>query len=417
MKVAIIGSGGREHALAWKISQSQQCEQLYVIPGNAGIAELAECVPEIPADDIDAIVRFVKEREIGFTIVGPEQPLVAGIVDRFQEEGLRISGPTRAAAQLEGSKAFSKRFMQRHNIPTARFEVFDDLAAAQTHLEQLDYPYVIKVDGLAAGKGVLLPDNLEEAQQQLQEIMTDGKFGSAGKQVVIEERLEGPEASVFLLIRGENYWLLPGSMDHKRAYDDDLGPNTGGMGAIAPTPLLDDKLMQRVEVEIVRPTIAGLQVDEVPYDGFLFLGLMLTEEGPSNLEYNCRFGDPEAQVLLPLMEEDLLEALLMPEEEFTSRRLTTDRHAATVVLASGGYPGSYATGIPITGIDSTEHGLVYHAGTRLLDGQLVTAGGRVLALTAVEDTLSDAIATAYSEISKIDFEHKHHRTDIGRKAL
>jgi phosphoribosylamine--glycine ligase len=307
--------------------------------------------------------------------------------------------------------------MQRHNIPTARFEVFDDLAAAQTHLEQLDYPYVIKVDGLAAGKGVLLPDNLEEAQQQLQEIMTDGKFGSAGKQVVIEERLEGPEASVFLLIRGENYWLLPGSMDHKRAYDDDLGPNTGGMGAIAPTPLLDDKLMQRVEVEIVRPTIAGLQVDEVPYDGFLFLGLMLTEEGPSNLEYNCRFGDPEAQVLLPLMEEDLLEALLMPEEEFTSRRLTTDRHAATVVLASGGYPGSYATGIPITGIDSTEHGLVYHAGTRLLDGQLVTAGGRVLALTAVEDTLSDAIATAYSEISKIDFEHKHHRTDIGRKAL
>ncbi len=417
MKVAIIGSGGREHALAWKISQSQQCEKLYAIPGNAGMADLAECVPEIAADDIDAIVRFVREREVGFTIVGPEQPLVDGIVDRFQEEGLRISGPTRAAAQLEGSKAFSKRFMRRHAIPTARFEVFDDLKAARAHLEQLEYPYVIKVDGLAAGKGVLLPDSLEEAQQQLQEIMADGRFGAAGEQVVIEERLEGPEASVFVLVRGDNYWLLPGSMDHKRAYDDDLGPNTGGMGAIAPTPLLDDQLMQRVEMEIVRPTITGLQADGIPYDGFLFLGLMLTKDGPSNLEYNCRFGDPEAQVLLPLMEEDLLEALLLPEEEFTSRRLTTERYAATVVLASGGYPGSYATGIPISGIDSTENSVVYHAGTRMQDGQLVTAGGRVLALTALGDTLSGAIETAYIEVEKIDFEHKHHRTDIGRKAL
>jgi phosphoribosylamine---glycine ligase len=417
MKVAIIGSGGREHALAWKISQSPQCDQLYAIPGNAGMADLAECVPQISATDIDAIVRFVQEQEIGFTIVGPEQPLVDGIVDRFQEEGLRISGPTRAAAQLEGSKVFSKRFMQRHAIPTARFEVFDDLVAAQAHLEQLDYPYVIKVDGLAAGKGVLLPDSLEEAHQQLQEIMADGKFGTAGQQVVIEERLEGPEASVFVLVRGDNYWLLPGSTDHKRAYDDDRGPNTGGMGAIAPTPLLDEQLMQRVDTEIVRPTIAGLQADGIPYDGFLFLGLMLTEDGPSNLEYNCRFGDPEAQVLLPLMEEDLLEALLLPQEEFTSRRLKTDRYAATVVLASGGYPGSYATGVPITGIDSTENGVVYHAGTKLMAGQLVTAGGRVLALTALGDTLTDAIETAYSEIEKIDFEHKHYRTDIGRKAL
>lgn len=417
MKIAILGSGGREHALARKISQSRLCDRLFVIPGNAGMAELATCIPDIALNDSDAIIRFVKKQGINFTVVGPEQPLVEGIVDRFKAEGLRISGPTRAAAQLEGSKVFAKLFMQRYLIPTARFEVFDNLASATAYLEELDYPFVIKVDGLAAGKGVLLPESLAEARQQLQAIFSEHQFGSSGDRVVIEERLTGPEASLFVLVRGGNYWLLPGSMDHKRAFDGDAGPNTGGMGAIAPAPLLTEELLQQVETDIVKPTIAGMEADGMPYEGVLFLGLMLTATGPVNLEYNCRFGDPEAQVLLPLMEEDLLEALTLPEEEFVTRRLETGRHAATVVLASGGYPGSYPTGLPITGLENVSDCIVYHAGTRLQDGALVTAGGRVLAVTALGDTLAAAVNTAYREIGKINFEHKQYRTDIGRRTL
>ncbi len=417
MKIAIIGSGGREHALAWKIAQSRLCDQLHVIPGNAGIAETAICVPDIPVTAIDAIIEYVRSNGINFTIVGPEQPLVDGIVDRFQAEGLAISGPTRAAARLEGSKVFAKEFMQRHGIPTARFEVFDRLEPALAHIRQIDYPFVIKVDGLAAGKGVLLPENLVEAERQLKTILEAGLFGPAGERVVIEERLTGPEASVFVLVRSGRYWLLPGSMDHKRAYDDDKGPNTGGMGAIAPTPLLSAALMQEVEARIVQPTIAGMQAEGTPYEGVLFLGLMLTEAGPSNLEYNCRFGDPEAQVILPLLEEDLLEALVAGEEEFISRRLEATHHAATVVLASGGYPGEYETGLPITGLEKVSNAIVYHAGTRRREGRLVTAGGRVLAVTAVGNTLTDALDNAYREIGNIHFEHKQYRTDIGRKAL
>jgi phosphoribosylamine--glycine ligase len=423
MKILVVGSGGREHALVWKIRQSPQVEKVYCAPGNGGIAALAECV-DIQAADIGGLLAFAKGQGIDLTVVGPEAPLVEGIVDVFRAEGLMIFGPGREAARLEGSKVFAKEFMHRQGIPTAAFEVFDSLEEARQFLDEaeVDYPLVVKADGLAAGKGVVICKDRAAADKALQEIMGDKIFKEAGNQVVIEECLVGEEVSILAISDGENYVLLETSQDHKRIFDDDLGPNTGGMGAYSPAPIVDAVLAEKIREDIIGPTIEGMKTEGVPFKGVLYAGLMITVNGPLVLEYNVRFGDPEAQAVLPRLKNDIVELMYAScEGQLNDLRLSWDkRDCVCVVMSSGGYPGACETGFVITGIEEAEalpDTFIFHSGTEIKDGPVKTSGGRVLGVTALGETVEMAIERAYQAVEKIKFEHGFFRRDIGAKAL
>ena len=420
MRVLLVGNGGREHAMAWALTRSPELTQLYVAPGNGGTASLPKCenVP-IAAGDITALLRFAQEQDIALTAIGPEAPLVDGITDVFGAAGLRVFGPTQAAAQIEGSKAFSKKFMQRHGIATGRAELFTDAQKAATYLDSLDEVPVLKASGLAAGKGVILPESKEDAQQALHALMTERQFGAAGDTVLIEERMAGPEISVLAFCDGESVSLMPAAQDHKRLLDGDRGPNTGGMGAFAPAPRATRALLHTAWEDVLLPTVHGLAEEGAPYIGVLYAGLMLTENGPKVLEFNCRLGDPETQVLLPLLENDLLEIMDCCVEGGLDDLTVRWRSgaAATVVAASAGYPGEYSTGQPISGLlKAAERGsTVFHAGTALVNGEIRTAGGRVLAVTGMGANLAAAVDLAYAGMSEISFDGMQFRTDIGRQ--
>ncbi len=421
MKVLVLGSGGREHALVWKLKQSAHVSVVFCAPGNAGIATDATCLP-IPITDYDGQLRWATENAIDLTVVGPDDALAAGIVDRFEAAGLRIFGPNKSAARLEASKVFAKDFMARHGIPTAKSGSFDDSGEAHRFCQKTDYPVVVKADGLALGKGVIIAQNPWEAAMAIYRIMEARSFGDAGSRVVIEEFLEGEECSIHALVDGDSYVLFPGAQDHKRALDCDQGLNTGGMGTFSPPAhLLTPELERQVREQILDPFLAGVRKDGLDFRGMLFPGLMVTAAGPKVLEFNCRFGDPETQVLLPRLESDLVDLLNATIDRRLSERKPrwSSRSAVCVVMASGGYPGKYATGKPITGLDSMPPGVtVFHAGTKPAgDGGFVTAGGRVLGVTALGDDLAAARATAYDAVGKIRFEDAHFRTDIAAKGL
>ncbi len=421
MNILLIGSGGREHALAWKLKQSPRVEQLYIAPGNAGTATLGQNVA-IGVMEFDTLTAFALENNIDFTVVGPDDPLVAGIVDAFVAKGLRVWGPSKAAAQLEGSKAFSKALMRDAGIPTARFDVFTDYEAARAGLASYALPVVVKASGLALGKGVYICTTIEEAELALKEMMIDKIFKDSGSEVVIEEFLIGREISVHALCDGKDFMLFPPSQDHKRALENDQGKNTGGMGTIAPLPFVSDIEMQQIAEQVVRPTLAEMQKRGTPFVGLLYPGLMMTADGPKVLEYNARFGDPETQVYMRLLETDLLDLLEASESGSLATVAPSWKSgaAANIVLASGGYPGEYQKGMPITGIEEAEKDAnvkVFHAGTKMEGAQLVTNGGRVLGVSAIGLTLKDALATAYAAAGKIQFEGKQLRRDIGAKSL
>lgn len=419
MKVLVIGGGGREHALVWKLRQSPSVKEVYCIPGNGGIEELAEC-EAIPLSDFKKIAAYARYHEIDFTVVGPEQPLVDGMVDYFRSQGLAIFGPTRAAAQIEGSKIFAKNLMAKYGIPTATFREFEDPEPALAYIDQLpEQPLVVKADGLAAGKGSIVCKNRETARRAVDSLMNKRIFQEAGARILIEEFMRGEEVSIFVITDGRDYITLPPAQDYKRALDGGKGKNTGGMGSYAPTPFFTEELFQRAIREIVEPTLSALQSEGIEYRGVLYCGLMLTETGPRVVEFNCRFGDPETQVVLPLLRSDLMEIIQAVEE----RRLgqiqvdTRDQYAVCVVLASGGYPDFYQTGKEITGLDRLpDQVIAFHAGTRRENGRLVTSGGRVLGITAVSPILKEATNRVYAAISQIYFENMHYRTDIARKA-
>lgn len=426
MRVLVVGSGGREHALVWKLKQSVRAETLYCAPGNAGTEESGATNVSIPAHDLHALCSFAESNGIDLAVVGPEQPLADGIVDLFEQHGLRIIGPSRNAARLEASKVFAKHFMARHHIPTARYAVFSrgERHAMHQFLSTLEPPLVVKADGLAAGKGVVLCESREEALQVCEEMLERKKFGSAGERVVLEEYLSGEEASYFVLTDGERYVALAPAQDHKRILDDDRGKNTGGMGAYAPAPIISPQLEERIRREIVEPTLEGMKREGTPYKGWLFIGLMITPAGPRVLEYNCRLGDPEAQVVLPLMDCDLPFVLdAVARGRFDERMVK--KHNATavcVVMASAGYPDAYETGKEIVGLaeaSSIDRVLIFHAGTRREGTRIVTAGGRVLGVTAIghDNDLEGTIKTAYNAVQRISFEGAYYRRDIGKKGL
>ncbi|MCI8623371.1 MAG: phosphoribosylamine--glycine ligase [Provencibacterium sp.] len=419
MKVLIVGSGGREHALALAIHKSPRCEALYCAPGNAGTAAVAENVP-LAATDIEGVVDFCLKTGIGYVVVAPDDPLALGMVDALAEKGIRAFGPDKKAAAIEGSKVFAKGLMEKYGIPTARYRVYEDCVAAYNDVRMAGkYPVVIKADGLALGKGVVIAQSLGEAQDALRSIMEDKIFGASGNRVVIEEFLTGPEVSVLCFTDGETIVPMVSSMDHKRIYDGDRGPNTGGMGTVAPNRHYTPEIAEECMRTIFRPTVEAMKAEGRPFKGCLYFGLMLTANGPKVIEYNCRFGDPETQVVLPLLQSDLLSVL----EAVTDGRLAEaevsfrDGAAACVVLASGGYPGSYEKGKEIEGLAGPFDPAVtvYHAGTALKDGKTVTAGGRVLGVSAVGDCLEDALRLAYAAAEKITFPGKQLRTDIGKK--
>jgi len=420
MKILIVGSGGREHALVWKISKSPKVTKLYAAPGNVGMKDDAELI-DIPVTDIDALLAFAKYNKIDLTVVGPEVPLVAGIVDRFQQEGMKIFGPTAAGAQLEGSKLFAKKMMQNCKIPTAAYKVFDSYRPALEHIFMSKFPVVIKADGLAAGKGVTVAKSLVEAKNALKAVFEAKIFGEAGSQVVIEEFMSGQEASVLAITDGKDFVCLPAAQDHKRVYDADEGPNTGGMGAYAPTPFYTREIADQVQQDIIKPLIKGLQEENIDFKGVIYAGLMLTNEGPKVVEFNVRFGDPEIEAILPLIDSDLID-LFFAAIDGTIKDFSLkikDQACLTVVAASDGYPQDYKKGYPIEGLDSItgEMGVVFHAGTSLQDDQIVTNGGRVLAVTACGDDLAKAKTNCYKLIKNINFKGMHYRTDIGAKAL
>lgn len=422
MRVLLVGNGGREHAIAWSLTRSPDLAQLYVAPGNGGTARLpkTENVP-IPATDIPALLAFAQQHIIDLTVVGPEAPLVDGLADALREAGLRVFGPDRAAAQIEGSKAFSKQFMHQHGIATGKALTFTDLVDALDYLSALDELPVIKASGLAAGKGVVLPENMDQARDTLRAIMAERRFGDAGDTVLIEERMSGPEVSVLAFCDGDSVALMPAAQDRKRLRDHDEGPNTGGMGAFAPAPLATPELLETALHDVILPAVRGLSEEGAPYVGVLYAGLMLTGDGPKVLEFNCRFGDPETQAILPLLKSDLL-AVMNACVDGTLAQFDiqwSDQTAATVVAASGGYPGDYETGRIITGFDAAEAEgcTVFHAGTTLDGGDLRTAGGRVLAVTGTGPDLPAAIQRAYAGIAHIHFDDMHFRTDIGRAGI
>jgi phosphoribosylamine--glycine ligase len=421
MKVLVIGSGGREHALVWKIAQSPLVKKVYCAPGNAGIAELAECVP-IPAANIQTLLDFARREKIDLTVVGPEGPLAEGIVDLFQKEGLRIFGATRRAAEIESSKSFAKSLMTKYRIPTARGRSFKNHDQARRYLSQAGAPVVVKADGLAAGKGVIVCETEKEAIEALDRIMTKREFGDAGDQVVIEECLLGEEASFLAFTDGRTVLAMPSAQDHKAIYDDDRGPNTGGMGAYSPAPVVDRLIHQRVMNEVMIPTVKAMAAEGRPYQGVLYAGLMIDRDQIKVLEFNGRFGDPEAQPLLMRIKSDIVPILqAVIDGRLDQSTLDIDERASVcVVMASAGYPGSYSKGLPIKGLDAAKRVkdvVVFHAGTARKEKAVVTDGGRVLGVTALGDTVGEAIAKAYQVVGKISWEGAYCRKDIGRKAL
>lgn len=421
MKVLVVGGGGREHALCWKIGQSPLVETLYCAPGNPGIAELAECV-NIAADEIETLCEFALAEKIDLTVVGPEVPLTMGIVDTFQEAGLEIFGPNRAAAQIEGSKGFSKDLMAKYHIPTAAYQSFTEHSDAVAYIKEQGAPIVVKADGLAAGKGVIVAMSEEQAIAAVDDIMLDQVFGDAGASVVIEEFMDGEEASFFAFTDGKNILPLASSQDHKRVYDNDEGPNTGGMGAYSPAPVVTEELHDVIVETVVKPTIAGMAQDGCPYSGILYVGLMIKNGKPRVVEFNARFGDPEAQPLLMRMKEDIVPILqACARGELTQESLEWhDKAAVCVVMASGGYPSSFEKGVTISGLDAAaqiDDLVVFHAGTSLKDGQVVNNGGRVLGVTGLGTTVKDAIDKAYQGVAVIDWQDVHYRKDIGARAL
>jgi phosphoribosylamine--glycine ligase len=421
MKILVLGSGGREHALVWKLAQSPNVEKIYCAPGNHGIAQVASCV-DIPVSDLGALRHFVKDRQLDLTVVGPEAPLVAGIVDDFATHGLRIFGPSQQAAMLEGSKAFAKELMWKYHIPTAAAEIFVEAQQALAYIERAPAPIVIKADGLAAGKGAIVARTREAARDAVRRMMQAREFGDAGNRIVIEEFMEGEEVSVQCVTDGKNLCALPAAQDHKAVFDNDEGPNTGGMGAYAPAPVMSVELMSRVERQILRPTIAAMANENRPYRGVLYAGLMITKDGPKVVEFNCRFGDPETQAIVPLISSDLAEMLWHAANGNLGgyELKIAPRWALSVVLASGGYPGSFETGMLINGLERIRNDeiLVFHAGTAMdHNGNYLTNGGRVLAVTGVADNFLPAREKAYCAVGKIQFEGMHYRRDIGMKAM
>ena len=417
MKIMVIGGGGREHAIIRKLKESPLAGEIYALPGNGGIAADATCVP-IGAKDIDAIVAFAKENAIEYAVVAPDDPLVLGAVDALEAVGIPCFGPSKAAAQIEGSKVFSKNLMKKYGIPTAAFEVFTDLDAALAYLENAPLPTVIKADGLALGKGVVIAETKEDAKAAVIGMMRDGMFGASGSRVVIEEFLTGPEVSVLSFTDGKTVVPMVSSMDHKRALDGDKGLNTGGMGTIAPNPYYTKEIADRCMEEIFAPTIAAMCAEGAPFKGCLYFGLMLTPQGPKVIEYNCRFGDPETQVVLPLLESDLLEIMMaVTEERLSEVEVKFSAGAACcVIMASDGYPSAYEKGYEIT-IPATVADHVYVAGAELRDGKLVNSGGRVLGVTAVDSDLASAISSAYALTKQVHFDNAYYRKDIGKRAL
>ena len=418
MKVLIVGSGGREHAIAWKVAQSKKVDKIYCAPGNAGISEVAECVP-IGAMEFDKLVAFAKEKEIDLTVIGMDDPLVGGIVDVFEKEGLRVFGPRKNAAILEGSKAFSKDLMKKYNIPTAAYETFTDPEKALEYLETAKMPIVLKADGLALGKGVLICQTLEEAKEGVKTLMMDKKFGSAGDEIVIEEFMTGREVSVLSFVDGNIVKIMSSAQDHKRAKDGDQGLNTGGMGTFSPSPFYTEEVDDFCEKYIYQATVDAMAAEGREFKGIIFFGLMLTEKGPKVLEYNARFGDPEAQVVIPRLKNDIVEVFeACVDGKLDEVDLQFENNAAVcVVLASDGYPVSYEKGFPIEGLENFKDKdgyYVFHAGTALKDGKIVTNGGRVLGVTAKGADLKEARANAYKATEWIQFANKYKRNDIGK---
>ncbi len=421
MKILVLGSGGREHALAWKIRQSPRVKEMFCAPGNAGTAQIAKNLT-IPVSNHAALADFAVTEKIDLTVVGPDDALAAGIVDHFQRKGLRIFGPTREAARLESSKIFAKEFMQRHGIPTARFGQFSSSADAYRFCQTTSYPVVIKADGLALGKGVIIAENFEAAANAIHRLMDAEAFGEAGRRVVIEEFLSGQECSLHALVDGSHYALFPSAQDHKQVFDGDRGPNTGGMGTYSPAPIFTPEIRARVCREIMEPFMRGLAADGINFRGLIFPGLMLTADGPKVLEFNCRFGDPETQVLLPRLKNDLVDLLDATIDGTLDRQAMEfdERAAVCVVMASGGYPEKYETGLEISGLEQflgSRDVMIFHAGTRHDSDETLTAGGRVLGVTALGDDIREAQARAYAAVEKIHFSGAHFRRDIAAKAL
>lgn len=419
MKVLVVGSGGREHALCWKIAQRPDTE-VYVAPGNIGMVDVATLV-NIKVDDIAGLVDFAKAEGINLTVVGPELPLTLGIVDAFQEAGLACFGPNKAAAKLEGSKAFSKELMKKYGIPTAAFDTFTDVDKAKAFVDEIGVPCVVKADGLAAGKGVIICMTREEADKAIEDMLTDHAFGDASATIVIEEYMVGPEVSVLAFADGKTVLPMVSAQDHKRIFDGDKGPNTGGMGAYSPAPVYTEALSAEVNKTIIEPTIAAMAAEGTPFTGILYTGLMLTEKGPRVLEYNVRFGDPETQPIMVRMKSDIV-ALFQACVDGKLDEATLEWHdeaAVCVIMASGGYPASSEKGVPIYGLDdiAAEEAIVFHSGTAEKDGEIVTNGGRVLGVTAKDATIKGAIDKAYAAVEKINFDHMQFRRDIGARAL
>ncbi|SFN56175.1 phosphoribosylamine--glycine ligase [Salegentibacter flavus] len=420
MKILILGSGGREHTFAWKVAQSKKCTKLFVAPGNAGTAQLAENV-DLKLSDFESIKNFVIKQEIEMLIVGPEDPLVEGITDFFAEDpklrSVKLIGPSKGGALLEGSKERAKEFMAMHNIPTAAYESFtvESLDAGKKFLESLNPPYVLKADGLAAGKGVLILENLDEAKAELESMLSDKKFGKASAKVVIEEFLDGIELSVFVLTDGKNYKILPTAKDYKRIGEGDTGLNTGGMGAISPVPFADNELMNKIEERIVKPTVNGLQEEEIDYKGFIFIGLIRVGDEPFVIEYNVRMGDPETEVVLPRIKSDLVELLeKVSEGKLNEAKLEIDEQAATtVMLVSGGYPEAYGKGKEINGFDDVKDSIIFHAGTKKEGEKIVTNGGRVIAITSFGTDYKEALKKSYQNAEKLHFDKMYYRKDLG----
>lgn len=423
MRILLIGGGGREHALAWKLAQSDKVEKIFAAPGNPGIAMLKKCsCIDLKLDDLEKVADYAEEESIDLTVVGPEATLVAGIADVFKRRGLPVFGPSKAAAQLEGSKAFSKELMAKYNIPTAFFKICEDMETAKAYVKEKGAPIVVKADGLAAGKGVVVAMTEEEALEAIEEMMGDHKFGNAGARVVLEEYMEGEEASLLAFTDGKTVVPMLAAQDHKRIFDNDQGPNTGGMGTYAPAPVMTDILRLKATERILKPVVAAMAKEGTPYQGCLYAGLMIKDDVIKVVEFNCRFGDPETQVVLPLLESDLAEIMLACATGTLDQAdvAWSDKAAVCVVMASGGYPESYETGKVITGLaeaDAQENTVVFHAGTKNAAGSIVTAGGRVLGVTAVDENIRAARDRAYAAVENIKFDGAFYRKDIAWRAL
>ena len=423
MKILLIGGGGREHALAWKLAQSSKVSNIFAAPGNPGIAELPKCeCIALSLDDLEKVADYAEDNGIDLTVVGPEATLVAGIADVFKRRGLPVFGPSKAAAQLEGSKAFSKELMAKYDIPTAFFKVCEDIETAKAYVEEKGAPIVVKADGLAAGKGVVVAMTKEEALEAIDDMMADQKFGNAGARVVLEEYMEGEEASLLAFTDGKTVVPMIAAQDHKRIFDNDEGPNTGGMGTYAPAPVMTDVLRLKATERVLKPVVAAMAEEGTPYQGCLYAGLMINGDSVKVVEFNCRFGDPETQVILPLLDGDLADIMLacatgtLDEVEVAWH----DKAAVCVVMASGGYPGKYENGKEITGLaeaNADEATVVFHAGTKAVDGKIVTAGGRVLGVTSVDKNIRDARDRAYAAVEKVKFDQVFYRKDIAWRAL